>query len=108
MKLNRHISSSTARIFRRDKQKLLLTFLSLFTGAVVLTVVLGLVGSVRTYLFSQSRELIGGDLVIQQSFPVRAAESKSLQAVFRAGGSYALRMQTAVPFTNPAKQKTLL
>ncbi|MFN8670653.1 MAG: FtsX-like permease family protein [Candidatus Sericytochromatia bacterium] len=68
--MNNYIFKIYKQIFKRDKEKLILSFLSLFIGAFVISVILGLVSSVKNYVNNQSKELIGGDIVLQQSFPI--------------------------------------
>ena len=80
--MKNYIFNTYFRILKRDKAKIIVTFLSLLIGAFVLSVVLGLIGSVRTYIFSQSKELIGGDIVLQQSFPIEYEKSKNIGKAF--------------------------
>lgn len=77
--MNNYIFKIYKLIFKRDKNKLLLSFLSLFIGAFVISVIIGLVSSVKTYVNNQSKELIGGDLIIQQSFPIDYKKSNILK-----------------------------
>jgi putative ABC transport system permease protein len=101
------IAKITNKTFSREKNKLLLSFLSLFIGALVLTVVLGLISSVRNYLTDQTKELIGGDVVIQQSFPIDVKSSKLLKNLLQEGAVFSEKMQTVVIFTNKSG-KTLV
>ena len=84
------------QIFLRDKNKLILSFLSLFIGAFVITVILGLVASVKSYVMDQSKELIGGDIVIQQAFPVDYKNNKSIKDLINKGAVISERLQTIV------------
>ncbi len=84
------------QIFFRDKNKLILSFLSLFIGAFVITVILGLVNSVKFYVMDQSKELIGGDLVIQQSFSIDYKKNKNITELINKGAVISQRLQTIV------------
>ncbi|MFN8577172.1 MAG: FtsX-like permease family protein [Candidatus Sericytochromatia bacterium] len=77
--MNSYIFKIYKQIFKRDKNKLLLSFLSLFIGSFVISVILGLVSSVKTYVNNQSKELIGGDVILQQSFPIDYKSSKAFK-----------------------------
>lgn len=79
--MNNYVFKIYKQIFKRDKNKLLLSFISLFIGAFVISVITGLVSSVKTYVNNQSKELIGGDIVIQQSFPIDYKNSKTLKNI---------------------------
>lgn len=100
------IAKITNKTFSRNKEKLILSFLSLLIGALVLTVVLGLITSVRNYLTSQTKELTGGDVVIQQSFPFDIKSSKILKKVLQDGAVFSEKMQTIVIFSGKNNSKT--
>ncbi|MEK7432557.1 MAG: FtsX-like permease family protein [Cyanobacteriota bacterium] len=94
--MKNYIFNTYFRILKRDKAKIIVTFLSLLIGAFVLSVVLGLIGSVRTYIFSQSKELIGGDIVLQQSFPIEYEKSKNIKEIIKNGAVVSKKMETMV------------
>ncbi|MBC7475745.1 MAG: FtsX-like permease family protein [Candidatus Sericytochromatia bacterium] len=106
--MNKIIFKTSQKIFKRDKEKLFLSFASLFIGALVLTVILGLVNSVKTYINTQSKELIGGDIVIQQSFPIEINKSDVLQNLIKKGATYTTRIQTLVNFSDKSNKQSVL
>lgn len=96
------------RIMIRNSGKLVQSFLSLLISAVVLTVILSLIGSVRTYLLNQSTELLGGDITIEKSTQFFASDSASLQKLIQQGAKTATRQQTTVMLTNNDRSKSIL
>jgi putative ABC transport system permease protein len=92
--MNNYIFKIFKQIFKRDKNKLILSFLSLFIGAFVISVILGLVASVKTYVNNESKELIGGDLILQQSFPIEYKNSKLFKNL--KGIEFSEKIQTIV------------
>jgi putative ABC transport system permease protein len=58
------------RIVRRGWQKYVLSFVSLFLTATLITVILGLSGSAGAYLLAEQTRIQGGDLVIESNFPL--------------------------------------
>lgn len=94
--MKNYIFSTYFRILKRDKTKLLVTFLSLFVGAFVLSIVFGLIGSVKNYIQSQSKELTGGDIVIQQSSTIDINKSKLLTEFIKNGAKTYNKVETVI------------
>lgn len=94
-------------ILKRDKNKLLLSFLSLFIGAFVISSVLGMIDSVKNYISLQSKELIGGDLVLQQSYPLDLNEFETLLPYTSKKSNISNKINT-LAIANSDKSQTLI
>jgi putative ABC transport system permease protein len=65
-------------LLTREWKKFLLPFISLFLTSVIVALTLSITQSSQVYLKSQAKEINGGDVTIESSFPLVGAELESL------------------------------
>lgn len=83
------------RLLKRNGARLLLAFSSILVGALTLSTVLGLIGSVQKFFISESRTLIGGDVSIEAHSAIDA-EHPTLIQLGKAGATFSERIETLV------------
>ncbi len=82
------------RIMARNQGKLALSFGSLCIGALTLATMLGIITSVNTFFTAESRELLGGDIAIEKSTSIDAAEVPRLAELTATGAQVSRRVET--------------
>lgn len=83
------------RIVSRGGTRLALAGASLTIGAMTLATVLGLIGSVREFFIAQSRELLGGDVIIESDSSV-PQNTAPITELVRRGATLSERIDTLV------------
>lgn len=83
------------RLLKRTGVRLLLSWSSLLIGALTLSVVLGLIGSVQKFFISESRTLQGGDVSIESNSRISIA-STSLESLKAQGAIFSEVIETLV------------
>jgi putative ABC transport system permease protein len=78
----------------RNQGKLALSFGSLCIGALTLATMLGIITSVNTFFAAESRELLGGDIVVEKSTPFAVSEVPNVAELVATGANVSRRIET--------------
>jgi putative ABC transport system permease protein len=90
------------RLIKRSGTRLLLTLGSLIIGAMTLSIVLGLIGSVQRFFVAESRTLLGGDITIESDTRINSSQ-KDIAELVSIGGTLSERVETIVVAQNQAE-----